>query len=676
MENFLKEQFSTNKSNNLSKSNLSKRVKNFQLINEYSQKSKTNLTKINLKYRNNYKYNFNNIMNRTNTNDKNKIKKSDYSYSSFFSKTTANFFDSDFYSPNFYSPNKINKEKLSQRVFSAKTNYTDNRMKSSTTKYTKSGKIRDNSSKRLYNRLNLDISESNIKFNKKKYDKYIKKRKNKSILYFLESSKLVRKEKIINNFLENKYKYEKELIQEKFNKIRLTTDSSTKNMYLLNQFGIAYNKYLYKLFIEKIEERQKNEKLKENIKILYDEVEKLKKKVNKIKTKLYNLINIKEFIFFVKNRGMSKIRNENKSNIILLKQNMEEKIKLTYEEILSKYNKKKISKSVIKDFKADNNNLNKSFVRQPLKKLSVKRYDSRNKNNNSNKNYYRSYSRMKTEYNIPKNTLNKINKISKPKKQSLIIENKMNINNYESVDEFKDNFNKLENIILNDLDYYIEKRREVSNLKNGVSFEKYEENDSKLIESKIGIIEYLKKRNRMLKNQIHLIKNNFSKKQNINRKIHKKLYNILKDINKDDSTSKKLDLQNVFYYLNMDINDYYKKIHISKTLYIVKAIEKSYLFYKEMLKRKLEDKNIMKIYKNLIAKEKKEKEGMKYKLLREKHENEKIQLENKLLEKYKKICLTSHMKYNIQLYKKKKHKNKFQITNKRNDSFEQLLTYN
>ena len=676
MENFLKEQFSTNKSNNLSKSNLSKRVKNFQLISEYSQKSKTNLTKINLKYRNNYKYNFNNIMNRTNTNNKNKIKKPDYSYSSFFSKTTANFFDSDFYSPNFYSPNKINKEKLSQRVFSAKTNYTDNRMKSSTTKYTKSGKIRDNSSKRLYNRLNLDISESNIEFNKKKYDKYIKKRKNKSILYFVESSKLVRKEKIINNFLENKYKYEKELMQEKFNKIRLRTDSSTKNMYLINQFDIAYNKYLYKLLIEKIEERQKNEKLKENKIKLYNEVEKLKKNVNKIKTKLYNLISIKEFIFFVKNRGVPKIRNENKSNIILLKQNMEEKIKLTYEEILSKYNKKKISKSVIKDFKADNNNLNKSFVRQPLKKLSVKKYDSRNKNNNSNKNYYRSFSRMKTMYNIPKNTLNKINKISKPKKQSLIIENKMNINNYESVDEFKDNFNKLENIILNDLDYYTEKRREISNLKNGISFEKYEENDSKLIESKIGIIEYLKKRNRMLKNQIHLIKNNFSKKQNINRKIHKKLYNILKDINKDDSTSKKLDLQNVFYYLNMDINDYYKKIHISKTLYIVKAIEKSYLFYKEMLKRKLEDKNIMKIYKNLIAKEKKEKEGMKYKLLREKHENEKIQLENKLLEKYKKICLTSHMKYNIQLYKKKKHKNKFQITNKRNDSFEQLLTYN
>ena len=675
MENFLKEQFSTNKSNNLSKSNLSKRVKNFQLINEYSQKSKTNLTKINLKYRNNYKYNFNNIMNRTNTNNKNKIKKPDYSYSSFFSKTTANFFDSDFYSPNFYSPNKINKEKLSQRVFSAKTNYTDNRMKSSTTKYTKSGKIRDNSSKRLYNRLNLDISESNIEFNKKKYDKYIKKRKNKSILYFVESSKLVRKEKIINNFLENKYKYEKELMQEKFNKIRLRTDSSTKNMYLINQFDIAYNKYLYKLLIEKIEERQKNEKLKENKIKLYNEVEKLKKNVNKIKTKLYNLISIKEFIFFVKNRGVPKIRNENKSNIILLKQNMEEKIKLTYEEILSKYNKKKISKSVIKDFKADNNNLNK-FVRQPLKKLSVKKYDSRNKNNNSNKNYYRSFSRMKTMYNIPKNTLNKINKISKPKKQSLIIENKMNINNYESVDEFKDNFNKLENIILNDLDYYTEKRREISNLKNGISFEKYEENDSKLIESKIGIIEYLKKRNRMLKNQIHLIKNNFSKKQNINRKIHKKLYNILKDINKDDSTSKKLDLQNVFYYLNMDINDYYKKIHISKTLYIVKAIEKSYLFYREMLKRKLEDKNIMKIYKNLNAKEKKEKEGMKYKLLREKHENEKIQLENKLLEKYKKICLTSHMKYNIQLYKKKKHKNKFQITNKRNDSFEQLLTYN
>ena len=122
------------KSNNLSKSNISKNLRNLKLISNYSQKRKLPNEKINLKFRNSYKYDFNNIMNRTYRSTINKIKKSEPNYSTFYSKTT-NYLDSDFLSPILYSPDKIKTEKLYTRIFSANTDYTDNRIRSSTTRF-------------------------------------------------------------------------------------------------------------------------------------------------------------------------------------------------------------------------------------------------------------------------------------------------------------------------------------------------------------------------------------------------------------------------------------------------------------------------------------------------------------------------------------------------------------
>ena len=78
------------KSKNLSKNNLPKKLRNLKLITEYSQKRKYQNEKINLKFKNSYKYDINNIMNRTNRSKKNKIKKPERNYSSFYSKTTDN----------------------------------------------------------------------------------------------------------------------------------------------------------------------------------------------------------------------------------------------------------------------------------------------------------------------------------------------------------------------------------------------------------------------------------------------------------------------------------------------------------------------------------------------------------------------------------------------------------
>lgn len=643
--------------NNSNKSNISKKIKNMKLITEYSQKRNYSNNKINLKLKNFYKYDFNNILNRNNRSSKNRIKKSEPNYSSFYSRTTNNFFDSDLFLPNSPNKTKTKTEKLYKRIFSAKTNFTDDRIKSSTTQY--STKKRNNSFKKI----NYDFTDSNIDF--VNYNIFLKKKKKKESLFkFIEKSKLVRKEKFINYFLEKKYKYEKELLEEKYNKIQIMTNSNSKNLHLMKQFNSIYDKYLDKIYIRRIKERQINAKFEMQKIELENDINKLRHKISKYKTELYNLINIKEFILFLKDRGNQNIKSRNKTNFSLLKKNLEDKVNFTYDEILSKYNKKKIAKSVIKDFKK-NMDINKStFLRRNSKKCSAK-----NDKNSNNKN--KSFVKMKTESNIP------INNINKKHKTSLIIETKINLNDFEVKKDFQNNFNNLENNILNDLEYLTEQKKEIEKLKKKLTSPNLKNNENILVASKMIALNVHKKKNKNLRNQLYLIKSNISKNQGINKKLYKKLNNILNFINKNFNINKELNLPKVFHILSLDIRNYYKKEKISKTLYIIKALENIHLFYSESIKRfLLNNVNSEKIYRNILIKYRKEKEQMNLKLIKEKNENEKIEKEKNALKKSSKIYITSHMKFNMKLYiKKKKYKKKIQHRIQKDDVFEELITY-
>ena len=664
MQNFLNKSMKIfNSSNNLNKSNVTKKIKNMKLINEYSPKRQYHNTKINLKLKNYYKYDFNNILNRTSKSSKSRIKKSERNYSSFYSRTTNNFFDSELFLPN--SPSKTNTENLYNRIFSSNTNYTDDRIKSSTSGSTKQRNNSFNKTKYI-EKINFNITDySNIDI-KSIYNKFLKKKKKKreSLSKFIEKSKLVRKEKFINYFLTNKYQYEKELLEEKYNKIDIMNNSNTKNLYLMKQFNFAYDKYIDKLYIRKIKERQIKEKFEEQKLELENDINKLRYKINKYKTELFKLIDIKEFIFFVKNIGIQdKSKSRNNINFSLLKKNIEDRVNYTYDEILSKYNKKKISKSIIKDFKK-NMDINKSYLRGNSKKYSHKK-----SNNSTNKN--KSFMKMKTESNIF------LNNINKTPKKSLMIENKINLKYLEDKDDFKNIFNNLEKNILNDLEYFTEQKREIGKLKQNLISTNSEENGNKIIISKLEILDFHKNKNKALKNQLSIILSNMAKNQGINKKLYKKLYNILIFIIKNLNIHKELNLEKVIHILNMDSTNYYKKEHISKTLYIIKALENIYLFYNELIKRfLLNNANSSKIYRHILIKYRKEKEEINKKNEKEKFENGKSEKENNILKKSSKIYITSHMKFNMKLYiKKKKYKNKIQHRIQKEDSFDELITY-
>ena len=654
MSNCLKEESKmVNKSNNLSKSYLSKNLRFLKLITNYTQKIKYNNEKINLRFRNSYKYDFNNIKNRTYRSSKNEIKKQNKNYSSFYLKTT-NYFDSDLLDSHLIPKDKNKTKKLYTRIFSADTNYTDIRLKSSTTKDTKS---RNNSSKTTENLTEkiLYSNDSDINFNKDKYNKLLKKKKKENLLQFLENIKIVRKQKIFNSFLDEKYKHEKEMIEEEFYKVQITNDWNVKNLFLLKKFGLAYEKYLDNLHSIKMEERRIDEEYELNKMILESEINKIINKVNKIKSMLLKLINIKEFILFIKN---SNFETSDKSKSF---RNLEERIKITYNKILSKYNKNKISKSMIMNLKKQNS-INRTFIKRKTQKY----YSHVNNNQKRNK----SFIRKNTESNINTN-INKGNK-----KNSLIIEDKINISDIESVNDFIENFNKFENHLLKDLEYWVEKKSEVINLKENLDNFKLVANEKDKILLKTEILNQEKNKRKILENKLNLIKKNYSEKKNINKNLHKKLYIILTNINQNSSIDKKIELKNVFHNLNKDKRDYEKIIHIPKTLYILKTLESIYLFYYEFIKRFRENIGNEKIYNDILNLYKKEKEESSYKIAKNKIENTKIERKKAIIKKSNKIYITSHMKYNIKLQMKtKKNRIKMKSKEQKEDSFEQLISY-
>ena len=662
MKSFLNDQTKIlDKSNNISRNNLPKKLRNLKLITEYSQKRKYQNENMKLKFRNSFKYdinNINNILNRNNSSSKNKIKKRERNYSSFYSKTASNFFDSDNFPPNLNRQDKAKTKKLYTRIFSSDTNYTDNRIESFNIK---SNRTRNYSSYRTKNikGLNLDLNYSDLKFNNDTYNQLLKNKKKESLSFFLEKSKIVRKQKIINHYLENKYKYEKDIMEEKMNKIQMRNIVNKKNLFLMKQFSIAHDKYLGKINIKKMKERQINNELKDKKLKLENDINRLKNKLDQIKSKLFKLIDIKEFIIFVQNSGFEKIKASDKSNILLLKQNLEERVNLIYNQILAKYNKNKDDKNVIRNFKR-NDSLSKSLVRRTTKKIIYNK-KSINKNNKKLK-------RLSPIYNIPSNSLNKISK------NKLKIENKNN--NSEDLNDFKNNFNKFELIVLNNLEYLTTKRNEIRELKKNLTDFQLDENVNKQILDKIKILNNEKNKYKTLKTQKNLIQYNFSKNQNINKNLHKQLYNILLDINENVSGIKKTEVKNILKILNMEMRKYSKKIAISKTLYIIKSLESLYLFYHELIERFRENKDNEKLYQEKLEFYKHEKDNKAMITARNKIEEEKIEKQNKVIKKYSKIYITSHMKYNMKLFlRNKKNKIKKQSSENKNDSLEQLLTY-
>lgn len=692
MDNIYEEQAFLKTNKNLSKNNIIKKVNNIKSVKNYFSKNhklkrnkdglnlfspKKNLTCSNLF--NNYKdINIKKINSSTRKLKQDKFYNSEYS--SFFSRNSK-LFNSDYALTRLCSPNIIQTEIRYRKIFSCKSSknkFSQNRPKSSTTNNTKSNKYYSSFSSKKTNikLISPKKSKSNIFYNQKLYNSILKnsfsKYRRENLSAFMEKTRIIRKEKIINLELKNKIQSEIEINKEKINLVNNSQDEIYKKYSLLNNFDNSFNNYLRYLKTEELRESQISldfKKRKLQLQIINDNIQ---KKINRLKKNEEKYKNIKKLLILIKNDYKTltnKDKDKYKVNDLIKTENLEHKE--------NKNNKKRYSKLFnqifLINFKKENIKINK-------------------KENNFNNNNIKRNSRIikSTSINLEK-TENLLNKNTK----KIIDDKKSNINNelylnndikdksiFDDELELNQLFINLNNILLKDFNYLNEHKRYINDLKIKLAqMEKYKScEDEKIINSKIKMLDFIKKENIRLENKIKLIQNKISNKEKFKNNLENKLIIILININKEINIPKIVEIKDLFYILKMDPYEFLNKIHISKILYMIKIIEFIILFLNDLMHRYLNDKKFKELFKDILTKLEKEKKMKSQELFKQQVNQNLEEKKIKALKKAEKIRFFSSKKIyyknnNCKIASSYK-KSKLLKRNSSNNTFQLWLSYN
>ena len=506
---------------------------------------------------------------------------------------------------------------------------------------------------KLYNSFNLNTSYSKIS--------------RENVSSFLDKTRMIQRGKIIKLDVRNKFKAEYEFSKEKINKVEKSKVEYLQNMELLNKYDKTFSNYLKNLENDKIEEKKICSQLirqKIELEIL---IQNKQKEINNLKKKLKKYKNYKELFFFIRYGVDSKRKAEEKKNQMLLLTETKEKsedINNTNEGSLS--NKAQNPKSYDKA---------KKIVKSKSKYL-FDRMDSKKKiklNSELNKNNVKKYVRLRKT----KSFFNKTDSPPADNIKPLILNEQLDFNVI---------FSKKENNILYDLNKLNLKKREINTLKQDLKqIEKKEKikniefnENNIIIFSKIKMLDFLKKENERLQNNLNLILKSSSKKPFTN-KLDKKILYVLKSINNEINIEDKFKMKNLFYTIKMDPSDFLNKNHISKTLYMIKTIEYIVFNIIDKINKYMNDPNLKEIYKNVLLMFEKEKTKLIHDLLKEEIKQNFEEKKINAFKRMNKIRLIASRKFDIVKsndYKKLIINNNISKSNKKqNDKYERWLSY-
>ena len=310
---------------------------------------------------------------------------------------------------------------------------------------------------------------------------------------FLDKTRMIQKGKIIKLEIKNKFSSEYDFNREKINKIEESKIEYMKNIELLNKYDKTFSDYLKNLENEKIEQKKICSQLirqKIELEIL---IQNMKKDLNNLTKKLKKYKNYKELFFFIRYGVDSKRKAAENNRILLLTEN--------------KNNSNDENLSIKSQSPKLNEKANKKIVKSKSKYL-FERMDSKSKikYNNNNIRTYVSLRKSNSSF----NSFNEAN--------PLVIDNSKPLILNEQLD-FNEIFAKKENNILYDLNKLNIKKREINNLKQDLeqiekrekikSIEFHENNI--IIFSKIKMLDFLKKENERLQNNLNLMIKSSSK---------------------------------------------------------------------------------------------------------------------------------------------------------------------
>jgi len=673
------------KINTLSKNDIIKKINSIKTTRTQYEKEifKTKFNKNNLipEKQNLTSVNFFNSNNYYDSITKNKVKipiktlkhelTFDLSYSSFLSKRSKKS-NKDFPMTGLdlvVSPQKGSsyREFKYRKYFSDKkkyiNNYLDYNMTKPSTRQTTKTNIFNNDSSSKKNSLLIvenQPNKSNIYLN---YNKYIfndvlttnnSNRYNLTRNTFIEKCRTIWKEKIMNINLDNEYKSLIEINEEQIKLLNQSKEEYMKNISLMDIMHKTFNKYLKKLENEKNNELKMYNKLFEKKMNLENHISNMQNRINFLKIEKTKFQNFQNFLISVKNR----INKDNQPEGNVDSSNTDTKIKTDITNKDSKLNRRK-SLLIKEDI---SKTMNKKLKILKLFSINKKKRNSISYNNQNEKN--KILKKMNaSDSNSSKLSISEIN-------------NNLHIGNEEELKKMFELFTMVENNILSKIERYNSQRLIIIKLQNKLDKIKGNHDieylyDNMIIESKIEMLEFIKKERQQLKNKLDLTIKTISKKNNF-KKLEKKIYNLLVMINKELNLQNNYEMRNLFYLLKLEPDEFYNKKNISKELYMLKIIDNIALYL-------IDAKNIYKnnpksnaIYRNIYNSVVKE-NNLRYRLLNTELLQKKIMDKKlKIIDNSTKIRFIPNLKY---IPSNKKYKNNTSKIIIKSNSVEQWFSF-
>ena len=665
----------TEKNYNISE--ISKNTNLLPLKKKYANLSKKNLTCQNFLE---YNYDLNNITeNKIRMPDHLKIKKKyelliDSDYSSFTSKNSNknNKKISNFLITGLNTPN--NKYKKYNQIYPGKQNSFENseiKTKASSNKHTKSFVINYNYSNKKDYFFSSSLSKSFIHFHGR-IDQFTKnENKDEGLKAFIQKSRIILKEKIIQKELESKLNYQSDIYVEKINDLNKKDFTFRRNYYLLNIYDDIYVHYLRYLKQQLAEESIKYNKSKKQKIMLENEVTNILKKIEKNKNKLTYFRSIEKFFKYTKEGLQSLSEKENPKEI----------------KINNKKPKQAVEEKQLKEYKQNFNKL------VGMKLLSLRIRKTPESNDNKKLNSFSRYNSFKNSIKKPEpililNNLNddktERNNIKRNKAMSI----KRKSVKKASVSVFKRQydyiFTNYENKILQNLEITDNQRKKIweekKNLEEAKNLSNQEKNYiDEIIIQKENILYNLKKDNKLLKQKLNSYSETTYQKELSQNILEQKILFMISNIEPKLNIPEIVKIKNLYSMLKLNPQDFLERFRTTKIMFLIKIIELIIFYLISKKNEYLSEPKLKETLKDFLYALENEKKirlnNLNKKMIKEQMEKRKI----KAYDKATRVRFLAYRKFDLNNFKIKKNKSlkdKYKSKTMNDNQYDEWILYN
>ena len=660
--------------------NISEISKNTNLLP--LKKKYANLSKKNLTYQNflEYNYDLNNITeNKIRMPDHLKIKKKyelliDSDYSSFTSKNSNknNKKISNFLITGLNTPN--NKYKKYNQIYPGKQNSFENseiKTKASSNKHTKSFVINYNYSNKKDYFFSSSLSKSFIHFHGR-IDQFTKnENKDEGLKAFIQKSRIILKEKIIQKELESKLNYQSDIYVEKINDLNKKDFTFRRNYYLLNIYDDIYVHYLRYLKQQLAEESIKYNKSKKQKIILENEVTNILKKIEKNKNKLTYFRSIEKFFKYTKEGLQSLSEKENPKEI----------------KINNKKPKQAVEEKQLKEYKQNFNKL------VGMKLLSLRNRKTPESNDNKKLNSFSRYNSFKNSIKKPEpilvlNNLNDDNTERNNIKRNKAMSVKRKSVKKASVSVFKRQydyiFTNYENKILQNLEITDNQRKKIweekKNLEEAKNISNQEKNYiEEIIIQKENILYNLKKDNKLLKQKLNSYSETTYQKELSQNILEQKILFMISNIEPKLNIPEIVKIKNLYSMLKLNPQDFLERFRTTKIMFLIKIIELIIFYLISKKNEYLSEPKLKETLKDFLYALENEKKirmnNLNKKMIKEQMEKRKI----KAYDKATRVRFLAYRKFDLNNFKIKKNKSlkdKYKSKTMNDNQYDEWILYN